>query len=195
MPNETSAAKLRYRRLLPGEKFIFSGMADSSWRDCKETGRTTGGHLVLMNQQAIGWSSKLMLDSVKLGTTEAESCQLSACARDVFFPYKIVSQFLAQHDDRFVMSEEPVVLEEDNKGAVDISPGDGNTKGLQHLDHHHFFVREAVDNKAAIVKKIPKDDNTADLLTKPADSRARLVRLFQKVSFFLEQSHAPLSSG
>ena len=61
--------KLHYSAQLGTE--LFTTYCDASHGDCLDTGRSTGGYLILLGGGAIGWSSKLQ-SFVTLSTTEAE---------------------------------------------------------------------------------------------------------------------------
>jgi hypothetical protein len=62
--------------------------------------------------------------------------------------------------------ELPVVLEMDNKGAVDLANDysvDGRTR---HVDVKFFFLRELKEQGLLVIKHVPGSENDADIFTK-----------------------------
>ena len=70
-----------------------------------------------------------------------------------------------------------MLADEDNQGALLISAEGHNTKKLAHLRHHEFYARDQVEQGNLKVKKVDANDSSADLMTKPAASRTKIVKL------------------
>ena len=174
---------LEFRPLREGEKFVISASADSDWRGCQETARSTRGHYLLLNGQLIGWTSKL-LSTITHSSTETEFVSLSFASRDVLWLMKLFIQFFGVYDSRYQL-EGPPVLEQDNKGSHDTSHGDGNPKALRHLDHDVFGVRELVESGVVKVEKVGTRECAGDLATKPPESRETIIKHLGKYNFYL----------
>ena len=120
----------------------------------------------------------MMVDSVKMNSTEAEYIQCSKCSRDVDFYRNLFIEFFCKHDDTILFDDSPSDVAEDNKGCTDVVQGGVNSKKLRHLQHHEHFCRDCQERKIINCKKIGTDDNTADLMTKPPRSRRQMDKLF-----------------
>ena len=54
----------------------------------------------------------------------------------------------------------------DNQGAIALAKNSVSHSRAKHIDLHHHFVREAIQNKIIWVQYIPTSEMTADSLTK-----------------------------
>lgn len=181
----TPTARLVYRKLKPGERFRVHGISDSDWKGCLDTGRSHGGHLVCVNDQVVIWRSQVMKTSIKTASTVAEFCQMSLCSKDLDFTRKLYDQWWGPQDPRYMTDPAPSILEGDNMGANSNAHGEGSAKGIRHLDHTEFHVRDLVEQGRIKIKYVRTDDNSADVLTKPAVSRPKLVSAFARFNFIL----------
>jgi hypothetical protein len=69
----------------------------------------------------------------------------------------------------------PTTLYEDNKSAIHIVQN-GNDKGrTKHMDVRYHLIRDLVKNKTINVTYMPTESMTADILTKPLDSKLFLT--------------------
>jgi len=69
----------------------------------------------------------------------------------------------------------PTILYEDNKSAIHIVQN-GNDKGrTKHMDVRYHLIRDLVQNKTINVTYMPTESMTADILTKPLDSKLFLT--------------------
>ena len=59
-----------------------------------------------------------------------------------------------------------MLVECDNKGAVDLVNGYQVGGGTKHMEIRNYFVRELKDNGVIRVEWVPSNDNEADVLTK-----------------------------
>jgi hypothetical protein len=121
-----------------------------------------------------------------MSATEGEYIQFGKCGRDVEFFRKMFLQFLCVHCPEILFDDGPSEVGEDNKGTIDVVEGGTNSKKLRHLDHNMHYGRDLEEQKVVKAKKIHTDNNTADLMTKPAKSRQALLRLFSGKGFNLK---------
>ena len=63
--------------------------------------------------------------------------------------------------------EDPIVINEDNQGAIAMTKNPVGHTRTKHIDMRYHFVREGVQNRAIILKYVPSGDMIADILTKP----------------------------
>jgi hypothetical protein len=79
----------------------------------------------------------------------------------------------------------PMILEMDNKGAVDLINSFSIGGRTHHIDVKQCFLRELKEAKQLIVNWIPGSENNADMFTKNLDGL-----LFKKYSEMLLEEHA-----
>jgi hypothetical protein len=60
----------------------------------------------------------------------------------------------------------------DNKGAIDLTTSDMQTKRSKHIDIRYHYTRDMVDQAIIQIKQIPTADMVADGCTKPLGSEA-----------------------
>ena len=60
----------------------------------------------------------------------------------------------------------PMILEMDNKGAVDLANNWSVGGRTRHVDVRNNFLRELKDQSLLLVKHVPGGDNDADIFTK-----------------------------
>ena len=60
----------------------------------------------------------------------------------------------------------PVMLREDNTGAIFLTKNDVMSQRTKHIDTRHHFVRKMISEGQLSVKYIPSEKNPADVMTK-----------------------------
>ena len=95
---------------------------------------------------------------VALSVTEAELFAAVQCAQDMLFVMRILKSMQLQ-------VELPMILEVDNKGAVDIANNWSVSGRTKHIDTKQYFLRQM---KEGIIKVIwiPGVNNDSDIFTK-----------------------------
>lgn len=53
----TKEASLLYPKRMTHKFMTLWGQSDSDWKGCSETGRSTGGYLIMLNNSIIAWAS------------------------------------------------------------------------------------------------------------------------------------------
>jgi len=115
------------------------------------------GVLSLKKCQIINKS--VMQKVVALLVTEAELYTSVKCAQDMSFVWKIIKSI-------GLKVKLPVILELDNKGAVDIA-NNWSVAGLtKHIDTKQYFIRQLKEDGIIKVRWIPGKIYEADLYTK-----------------------------
>ena len=131
------------------------GYADASYGG--EKARSQSGSLVLLNKQAIIWTSRRQ-DTTAQSITEAEYIACSETAKDI----RWMHQFL---EEVSVPISTPM-LYTDNEAAIKMTKSQVFHRRTRHIEHRHHYIRELVDRKLIIVKGIRGKENPADPLTK-----------------------------
>jgi hypothetical protein len=136
----------------------FSCYVDADWAGCAETRRSTTGFIVYFCGCPLSFYSKRQ-KSVTVSSTEAEVYALSEALSEV--------QNLQQMVSEFAGVERPILVHEDNKGAITISENPVYNKKSKHIPMHRLRIRELVENGDVKISYTPSSENVADLFTKP----------------------------
>jgi hypothetical protein len=148
--------------------------SDSSWQDCPDTGRSTGGYLIFMQGGVVDAASSVP-DPVALSSAEAEynmccvaSTATNACA--------MLVQELHGHAPDTPLGV-PVLL--DNKSAISIGESVRDTKRGRHILRRMHYTRWMVVSGRIILIWVPGSVQLSDALTKCLSASAPTYILFQ----------------
>ena len=144
-------------------KFRINGKPDSDYATCTETRRSVTGYMVWFEGALISIKS-VMQKTVALSSAEAELIALVMCVQEMMFLKKLVESIELQ-------VELPMIVQCDNKAAVDLVNGHQSAGGTKHIDVRLHYARELKEAGIIKVKWISTDLNEADVLTKNTDHR------------------------
>ena len=144
-----------------------TGYVDSNFATDVNDRRSTTGYIVTLGESVISWKSKKQ-GSTTLSSTEAEYVALSQCACEL----KFLSMLLKEMKVRLKL---PIMLREDNTGAIFLTSNDVMSQRTKHIDTRHHFVREMIANGEVSVKYIRSEMNPADMMTKNLGSEKFLM--------------------
>ena len=146
----TSDLTLRYQRQEDGS---LVGYSDADWAgDCDDR-RSTTGNVFLMAGGAISWLSKKHA-IVALSRSEAEYVALSFATQEAVWLRKLLSEL----GDSLL----PVVIKEDNQGAIAIAKNPIVHTRTKHIDIRYHYIREAVQNKEIELEYCPSEEMIAN---------------------------------
>ena len=141
--------------------FRIRGKLDSNYATYKETRKSITGHLVWLEEALISVKSG-MQKIVTLSVTEAEIIALVQCVEEMMYMKKVLESILLK-------LELPMIVEVDNKGAVDLVNGWSSSGGTKHTDVRIMYLRELKEKKILKVEWQPTKENEADVFTKNVD--------------------------
>jgi hypothetical protein len=133
------------------------GYSDASYAPFKEDRKSIGAYIFMFNNGAVSWSSKKQ-SIVALSSCEAEYIALSECAKE--------SQWLKNLHSELNNIIYPIILYEDNQGAMKIAENNMFSKRTKHIDIRYHYIRELVQNNQIILNYCPTEEMIADTLTK-----------------------------
>ena len=151
------------RRWKPTDKdfeFVIRGRPDSNYGTDQETRKSVSGYVVYLEDAPISIKS-IMQRIIALSSTEAELIALVQCVQEMM----AAKRLLESMDLKLKL---PMLIECDNKGAVDLVNGYQVGAGTKHIDIRNFFVRVLKDEGIIVVRWIPTDENESDICTKNA---------------------------
>jgi hypothetical protein len=144
-------------------EFIISGKSDSNYATCSETRKSVTGFIVMLEGTVIAVKSG-MQKIVALSVTEAEIIALVQCVQEMMYAAKILESLELK-------VKKPMIIECDNKGAVDLVNGWSIGGGTKHMDIRIMFVRELKEQGVMSVKWVPTDENESDINTKNTNAK------------------------
>jgi hypothetical protein len=144
---------------LPSHEFVIAEKADSTYYvSCPDTMRSVSGQTTLLEGGPVVMRSK-MQKVVALSSTEAELMSGTECAQDMLYSMRVVESL-------GLKVKNPMILEIDNKGAVDIANNWSVGGRTRHIDTRFYFLREL--KEANLIKTLWKSgtEMSSDILTK-----------------------------
>jgi hypothetical protein len=139
-------------------QFRISGRSDSNYAADPESRRSVTGYTVFFEGAPTAVRSK-MQDCVTMSVTEAEYVSAADCAQEMLF-HKHLIESLGLH------VELPMILEIDNKGAIDLANNWSATGRTRHVDVRHHFLRDLKEEGILKFKWLGTNENSSDLFTK-----------------------------
>ena len=147
---------LSYKKCADGNLI---GYSDADWAGDVDDRHSTSGNVFLLAKGAVSWLSKKQA-TVALSTAEAEYVALSAATQEAIWLRRLLT-------DVGEPLEDPIVINEDNQGAIAMAKNPVGHARTKHIDIRYHFVREGVQNGAIILKYVATGEMIADILTKP----------------------------
>lgn len=151
----TISMKLRFTRSGPMNIHCYT---DSDWASDIDSRRSCAGHVVIMSNGAISWSSKKQR-TVALSSTEAEYMALSTAACDVLW----VKQLAQELDSP---SNDPTIILCDNESTINLGKNDAFRPRTKHIDIRFHHLRKKISTGFIDIKHVSTHKNAADFLTK-----------------------------
>lgn len=151
----TTELALKYEQ---SESGTLIGFSDADWAGDLDDRRSTTGNVFLLSGGAVSWLSKKQ-STVALSTAEAEYVALSQASQECVWLRRLLSDL--------GMDVTPVVILEDNQGAIAIAKNPVDHSRTKHIDIRYHYIRECVQNGQIQVKYCPTHNMKADILTKP----------------------------
>jgi len=162
---------------------ILGGYADSSNADCKDTSKSSAGHVFFLgNGQAAVEVIAKMLPHVGLSSTENEYVTLSRCGVAGFY----LKQFL----DELGLFPKPLKMKihEDNNATLNALKKNVAVSKFRHVRMRYHYLRDMVRDGVIQVHKVHTDDQVADLFTKPMFGE-KLVKFTKQILGHAPRNH------
>ena len=142
-------------------KFRITGLADSNYATCPVTRRSVSGYGVFLEKAPVGTRSAQQR-TVALSSAEAELGSGTQCAQEMLYVWRLMQSMGLE-------VELPMILEIDNKGAVDIANGWSTNGRTRHIDVRMYFLRELKEAGIIDTRWISGKRMSSDLFTKNLD--------------------------
>jgi hypothetical protein len=142
----------------PSYEFVITGRSDSDYAKDTDTRRSVSGTSTFLNGSPIHTRSNTQ-NSVTLSVMEAELVAATQCAHDMLFTMRAV-------ESMGLKVKKPMIIEIDNKGAVDLTHNWSVSGRTRHVEVRQYFLRDLKEDGIIWFKWIPGDSNSSDLFTK-----------------------------
>jgi len=139
-------------------KWEMKAFCDSDYGGDADSRRSVSGYVIYLFGCAVAWKSHGQ-KSVSLSSTEAEYKAVSEVVTDIMF-IKMLLEFLG-----FQVAL-PITVHVDNIGAIYLAHNARSTGRTKHIDIHHHYVREYIEDGVVMIKFVRSEDNNADIFTK-----------------------------
>lgn len=139
-------------------KFRIGGRSDSDYAANTDDRKSVSGGRVFLEMAPVQMRSNTQR-FVTLSVTESESGAGVMVAQDMMYSYRLLTSLGLQ-------VELPMILEMDNKGAVDLANNYSVGGRTRHVDVRFFYLRELKDEGLLVIRHVPGTDNDADIFTK-----------------------------
>ena len=146
---------------------------DSDWASSEDR-RSTTGYLFVLNSEGppISWKSRKQ-QTIALSSCEAEYMALVSCVQEACFLLMLLREL--------INISTPIIINEDNQGAISLVKNPTTPNRSKHIDVKHHFIREKYNEKVIDVVYTPTDQNIADIFTKSA-TKNKLMK-FRNILF------------
>lgn len=137
------------------------GYSDSDYAGDTADRKSTGGHIFFLAGGPVSWRSR-KAKSVARSTAEAELQALGDATAEAIWLRRLMADLQGHSEE----SEGPVLINEDNRGAIVLARNGGSVRA-KHIDIQLHFIKDEIEKGVVEVKYCPSDDMLADGLTKP----------------------------
>jgi hypothetical protein len=158
-------------------QFKINGRSDSDYPKDTQTKHSISGYVVYLELAPVMHRS-VTQKTVALSSCKAELNAAVLCVQDMIYGKNLLESV-------GLKDQLPMVLEMDNKGAVDLINSFSVGGRTRHIGIKQCFLRELKEAKQLIVNWIPGSENNADMFTKNLDGP-----LFKKYVEMLLGEHA-----
>ena len=155
-------------------EFTIHGRSDSDYAANTDDRRSVSGGRVFLNEAPVCFRS-LTQKTVTLSVTEAESAAGVMVAQDMLHIMRLLASL-------GLKVKLPMLLEMDNKGAVDLANNWSVGGRTRHVDVRNYFLRELKDQGILVIRHVSGEENDADIFTK-------------NVTAAIHEKHIPLYVG
>ena len=142
----------------PKFEFKVWGKSDSNFATDPTNRRSVTGKVTYLEDAPVAIASKQQ-EGVTLSITEAELWAATSCAQDMLYVMHTIESL-------GLKVEKPMILQVDNKGAVDMANNWSSRGRTRHIEVREYFIRELKERNIILTEWISSQENEADTLTK-----------------------------
>lgn len=148
--------KLEYRN--DENSVVLTGYADADWAGDITDRKSVSGNVIKVFGTTVNWMTRKQ-SCVSLSSTEAEYVSLCLATCEIMWLRGLLVEIGEP-------PEEPIILHEDNQGAIAISSREKEMQRTKHIDVKFNFVRDLITKGIIEVRYISTNKQLADIMTK-----------------------------
>jgi hypothetical protein len=142
----------------PNFELIVKGLSDANYATDPSSRKSISGYSVFLEDAPISMKSGQQ-KSVTLSTTEAELVSGTQCAQDMLFVMRVLESI-------GLKVQKPMILQIDNKGAVDLANNWSIGGRTRHIEVRQYFLRDLKMEGTILTKWLSGSEMSSDLFTK-----------------------------
>ena len=144
-------------------ELVVGGRSDSDYAKDPERRRSVSGFSTFLEGACVSHKSR-MQTCVTLSVTEAELVSAVECTQDMMFVRRLLVSI-------GLKVKRPMILEVDNKGAIDLCNNWTSGGRTRHIDVKYWYLRELKEMNPPMmnINYIPTEENSSDIFTKSND--------------------------
>ena len=153
-------------------EFVISGTSDSDYAKDPIRRHSVSGFATFLEGANVSECSRMQKSTV-LSVTEAELVSATECVQDMMYIRRLLQSI-------GLMVKHPMIIEIDNRGAIDLSNSWATSGRTRHIDVRYYWIRELKEQSIVYPRFIPTDSNASDLYTKnlPKESFEKHAKMF-----------------
>lgn len=136
----------------------FDAYADADWGNDQTDRKSVTGQVMILAGAPVTWALRKQRTVAK-SSTEAEYVAASSTSAEIVWLCSLLTKLGFDIDA-------PTPLYIDNRGAIATALVHTNHSCTKHIDIHHHFICDHIQDKSIDIKHISSNDNLADLFTK-----------------------------
>ncbi|GJY41767.1 hypothetical protein Tco_0429037 [Tanacetum coccineum] len=145
----------------PEAELKVSCYADASFQTDKDDTKSQTGYVFVLNGGAVDWKSAKQ-STVAMSSTEAEYIVVAEGSMEAVWMRKFINVL----GDVVPSNKRPMEILCDNEHAI-IAADPGILKGVRHFQRKYHYIREVIQKRKTVLKKVHTADNVVDPFTKP----------------------------
>jgi len=177
---------LKPTRMYEGKdfEFVIVGRSDSDCAKDPERRRSVSGYSTFVEGCPVSTKCR-MQQCVTLSVTEAEYVSATECVQDMLYSMQILESI-------GLKVKKPMMLEVDNKGAVNLANNWSTGGRTRHVDVQHYFLWELKEDDVLQVRWIATKEMSSDLFTKNLDGPTfeKCTAVYYGVDKYMKQNKA-----
>ncbi|GJW35956.1 hypothetical protein Tco_0058876 [Tanacetum coccineum] len=146
----------------PEAELKVSCYADASFQTDKDDTKSQTGYVFVLNDGAIDWKSAKQI-TTDMSFIEVEYIVAAEASMEAVWMRKFIDGL----GDAVPSNKRPMEMLCDIEPAIAIANDMGILKGARHFQRKYHYIRDVIQEREIVLKKVHTDDNVDDLFTKP----------------------------
>ncbi|GJV75334.1 hypothetical protein Tco_1506918 [Tanacetum coccineum] len=146
---------------------------DASFQTDKDDTKSQTVYVFILNGGAIDWKSAKQ-STTAMSSTKVEYIAAAEASMEAVW----MKKFIDRLGDVVPSNKRPMEMLCDNEPAIAIATDPGILSGAIHFQRKYHYIREVIQEREIVLKKVYTDDNVADLFTRIGLQNSNLQNIF-----------------